>query len=351
LTQLPWFVLLGVFSGYAGAKFLSSLAQFEQLWHRRPISLPFRMALAGLLVGIIGIAFPEVFGNGYAATNRILHEPMAVEVLAGIVVAKWLATAITVGAGTVGGVFTPTLFLGAGLGATFAGVLHHGGYALDLPPAAFALVGMGAALSATTHSPLLALIIVFEISLNYTLMPPLMVACAIATLVARRYYPETVYTEPLRKRGLSGGHESDQIGVANQQTVGDIMIEPVPPLRENAPFQEIADRFLTCPNNFLPVVDSGMRLVGVVGLHDLKEYLHDGDMIRGIIAADVMRPPPPALTPDQRLSEALPVLLASELRNVPVVNSIAGRKLIGAVQRSEALGQLSEAIVARSRRV
>ena len=110
-------------------------------------------------------------------------------------------------------------------------------------------------MAATTHSPLLAIVVIFELSLNYSIMPPLMLACAISTLVARRFHPESVYTEPLRRKGVELERESPQLGAATQLTVGDIMRAPIPPLRENATFQEVADRFLTCSNNYLPVVD------------------------------------------------------------------------------------------------
>jgi CIC family chloride channel protein len=194
------------------------------------------------------------------------------------------------------------------------------------------------------------MIMVFEISLNYTLMPPLMVACAVATLVARRLDAETIYTEPLRQKGLETERESAQPGAATQQTVGDLMRDPVPPLKQTATFHEIADRFLTSPNNFLPVVDDRRSLVGLVALQDLKEYLNAGQELNGVIAFDVMRPPPPCLTPNQKLLDALPILFASEQRNVPVVNTPKERKLVGAVVRAEALGLLSEAIAPQSAR-
>ena len=123
--------------------------------------------------------------------------------LAGLVLAKLIATLATVGSGAGGGVFTPTLFLGAGLGATFALLLQQLGGGEGLPVAPFAVVGMGSMLSATTRSPLLAMIMVFEISLVYSLMPPLMLACVVSVLVARRLHAESIYTEPLRSKGLT----------------------------------------------------------------------------------------------------------------------------------------------------
>jgi CBS domain-containing protein len=124
------------------------------------------------------------------------------------------------------------------------------------------------------------------------------------------------------------------------------MRAPVTPVRETATLGEIADRFLTSANNFLPVVDAKGGLVGVVALHDLKEYLGSGDEVLGVIAYDLMRPPPSCVTPNQRLLEVLPVVLASEQRNVPVVNTLKENRLVGALARAEVLNIFSEVIAA-----
>ncbi|OLD46307.1 MAG: hypothetical protein AUI63_04945 [Gemmatimonadetes bacterium 13_1_40CM_2_60_3] len=126
------------------------------------------------------------------------------------------------------------------------------------------------------------------------------------------------------------------------------MQAPVPPVRENTLFAEIADRFLTSTNNFLPVIDTKNRLVGTIALHDLKEWLSSGHELAAVIAYDVMRPPPYCLTPNQKLSDIFPTLLKSEQRNVPVVNTLADQHLVGSVARAEALGLISEAISIRS---
>jgi CIC family chloride channel protein len=353
ITQLPWFVLLGVAAGALGAAFLKMIQGSEELFNKIKVPIYVRLMLGGLFVGLLAIEFPGVWGNGYEVTNQILHEQFddkwPLLILCGLLFAKLLATLATVGSGAVGGVFTPTLFLGASLGATFGMVLKdHLHVAHDLPIAAFAVVGMGAMLAATTRSPLLAMIMVFEISLDYSLMPPLMLACVVSILVASRFVSESVYTEPLRRKGLSISQDSTQPGTATERTVGDVMQPPVSPVRENTTLKELAERFLTSPNNFLPVVDGKQQLIGLVALHDLKEYLNAGMELSAIIAYDVMRPPPPCVTPNQRLLDVLPVVLASEQRNISVVNSLKENRLIGSLARTEVLNLFSEAIAASS---
>jgi CIC family chloride channel protein len=353
ITQLPWFLCLGVATGVVGALFLTGLTYSEALFKRLKAPVYVRLGLGGLVVGIIALKYPGVWGNGYVITNRILHDDYAqAQVLTGLVflggifVAKFLATLATVGSGAVGGVFTPTLFLGAGLGATFGMGLRALHLGEELPIPVFAVVGMGSMLAATTRSPLLAMIMVLEISLDYSLMPPLMLACVMSILVARRLHPESIYTEPLRRKGLKVSQETTASEAATEQTVGDLMRAPVPPVRETAALGEIADRFLTSANNFLPVVDANGGLVGMVALQDLKEHLGSGDEVLGVIAYDIMRPPPACVTPNQRLIEVLPVVLASEQRNIPVVNSPKENHLVGALARGEVLGIFSEVIAA-----
>ena len=349
LSELPWFVLLGILSGVLGALFLKAMRAGQNQMNRWPMPIYVRLALAGLVVGAIGIYYPEVWGNGYSTTNHLLGETRPqIEFLFWLLAAKLFATTITISAGTVGGVFTPTLFLGASLGSLFGWLIHESQMGTSLPTGAFALVGMGSLLAATTHSPLLAILMIFELSLNYSVMPPLMLACVVSTLIARKLYPDSIYTEPLRRKGVELERESASIGAATELTVADVMQPPIPPVRESTRIAEIAERFLTSTNNFLPVVDVKDRLVGIIALHDLKEWLSSGHELAAVIAYDVMHPPPYCLTPNQKLSDVLPALLKSELRNVPVVNTLADQHLVGSVGRAEALGLLSEAISVRS---
>lgn len=366
VLQLPWFVLLGAVAGVVGAVFLKMVHRLELRFRQAGWPVYVRLAVAGLVVGLIATQFPGVWGNGYVSANRILQGQFGqlgapwlhgwlgnnaeiVLLLGGLFLAKLLATVATVGSGTVGGVFTPTLFLGTSLGALFGTVLHLLGFAERLPTSAFALVGMAAVLSATTRSPLLAMIMVFEISLDYSLMPALMLGSVVSILIARQLHAESIYTEPLRQRGLDLGPEHEARAMPEDQTVGDLMHAPVPPLRESTPLKDIADRFLKSPNNFLPVVDAEQRLIGIIALHDLKEHLAQNSGLGAVIAYDVMRPPPKCLTPSVPLLEALPVVLESELRNIPVVNSFKENRLVGSIGRTEVLAIFSEAIAARSK--
>ena len=366
LSQMGWFLVLGIISGAGGAFFLKSIQNAQSATGKYAWPSWAKLGLAGLAIGLIALVFPGVWGNGYEITNQILHGESSetgfteliqgsvlsdlqawqipLVVLAGLLVAKFVATVCTVGAGTVGGVFTPTLFLGAGLGAAFGQALDLFDFADKTPTVAFALVGMGSVLAATTRSPLLAMILIFEISLKYELMPPLMIGCVVATLVSQKLHKASVYSAPLHRRGLVVDQESRRMGSATDRCIGDVMVGPTSPIKETAALPEISEIFLRSPRNYLPVLSIDKRLVGVISLQDLKAHLNAGDELRAVIALDLMRPPETFLTPNRRLMEALPEIMGSEMEMIPVVNSNREMRLVGSVSRSETLGLMSEAI-------
>jgi CIC family chloride channel protein len=345
--QLVWFLLLGVLCGLMAALFQKALRSSERWLGNIPMPIYLRLALGGLIVGLLAVSFPGVIGNGYQEASDVLHGDVGVGQLFGLTFARFFATVIVVGVGTLGGIFTPTLFLGAGLG----GLYYYGlEWCFDsplLPIGAYALVGMGGMLAGTTHAPLLAMIMIFELTLNYSLMPPLMLTCVVATLIARSLHRANVYSEGLDLKGLATSWETERIGAATRRRIGDLMMAPTPPLRDVDSFETMTERFIKSTYYYLPVVDGEERLKGIVALQDLKEYLTMGDHLTSVIAMDVMRPPPQVLTPNQRLDEAMSILLSSDMRNVPVVNRLSEMKFIGVVVRSEALGLLSEAIASK----
>ena len=365
-SQMGWFLILGILSGIGGAFFLKSIQKVESATEKSAWPSWVKLGLAGLAVGLIALVFPGVWGNGYEITNQILKAEspetgfsvlvqgsvlesldawkIPLVVLAGLLMAKFVATVVTVGAGTVGGVFTPTLFLGAGLGAAFGQALGLLGFAEETPMVAFALVGMGSVLAATTRSPLLAMILIFEISLKYELMPPLMIGCVVATLVSQKFFKASVYSAPLHRRGLVVDQENRRMGSATDRCIGDVMVGPTSPIKETAALPEISEIFLSSPRNYLPVLSADNRLVGVISLQDVKAHLNAGDEMRAVIALDLMRPVDTVLTPNRQLMDALPEIMGSEMEMIPVVNSNREMRLVGSVSRSKTLGLMSEAI-------
>jgi len=195
---------LGLVAGLVGPLFMVLLARGEIFFGKLTGSKPVRAAVGGLIVGAIAIFRPEITGNGYEAINLILGEQLTIGLVLLLLLLKAVATTASVSSGSPGGVFTPSLFLGAALGGSVGHLLWR---IAPLTPsgtvAAYALVGMAALTAATTHAPVMAAVLVFELSGDYAIVLPLLIATAVATVVSRRVHPESIYTEELRKRGSS----------------------------------------------------------------------------------------------------------------------------------------------------
>ncbi len=205
--ELIFYAALGYLLGHLAPSFITLLDRSEGLFARTKLPLTLKLGLGGLAVGAISTFYPQVWGNGYSVVNSLLHQNIAWQLLALVLIFKIIATAATIGSGAVGGVFTPTLFIGAAFGSLFGTALGAIFPGMTSPSSAYAIVGMGAFLAATTHAPLMAILMIFEMTLDYKITLPLMLACVIAYTVAREYRgSESIYAGALRrKRGLHAG--------------------------------------------------------------------------------------------------------------------------------------------------
>jgi len=297
-------------------------------------------------VGALAVLYPEMPGNGYSSIDAILHNRWTWEILLGIFVCKILATGATFGSGAVGGVFTPTLFVGSGLGYLVGCGFHSLWPQSALTPSAFALVGMGAFLAATTHAPLMAMLMVFEITLDYAIILPLMMGCVIAYYLSIGIEPTSIYSEALKRKGARIFDE--QLG---NLRVLDLMKADPPVVQVTAGFTEIAQNFISHRFNYLYVVDAGRRFLGVVSLHDIKPYLNNPEMADVIIAEDILREDFPTVTPNTPLTQALETFAHYDGERLPVLQE-ADHKLLGRISKSDlilAIAERSKADVATAK--
>ncbi|MDE1899446.1 MAG: ClcB-like voltage-gated chloride channel protein [Xanthomonadaceae bacterium] len=201
LWELPLFLLMGLALGALAPLFMGALDGTRRLFRHLPLGLPLKLALGGLIVGAISVWHPQVWGNGYSVVNDVLQHPWPLALILAVLFAKVLATSATTGSGAVGGVFTPTIFVGALLGL-LAGSAAHALWPGSALPAVYAVIGMGAFRAATTHAPLMSFLIVFEMTLEYQLVPALMLSCLAAYHVSRAIRPQSIYHEALH-RGIA----------------------------------------------------------------------------------------------------------------------------------------------------
>ena len=325
------YLLLGLGTGLIAPWFIRLLRTSEEWVGQIPAPVYIKMCLGGAVVGALAVLHPEVCGNGYSTVNGILRGEWVWQAIAVILVFKVLATTATFASGAVGGVFTPTLFIGASIGFLFGSGVKYLMGPLSLDPSAFGLVGMGAFLAAATHAPIMAIIIIFELTLDYQIILPLMLACVVAYYTSRSIEKRSIYAEALRRKGMGDYRKQlAELHVRDLIKPNPLTISPV------AGFSEIGEKFIATRFNYLYVTDNG-RFLGAVSLHDVKNYLNTPELAKVVIARDILREPFPVIRPDATLTEALERFSQHDGERLPVVSDLNGQHLIGTVSKTDVI--------------
>lgn len=333
--EMVLYIGLGVLGGLVAPIFLRLLRKSESLFSQLPGPLFLRLAAGGVVVGLLAIIRPEVCGNGYSVVTGILHNQYAWKLLVLIFALKLLATTATFGSGAVGGVFTPTLFMGACIGNLYAAGIAAIWPAHTFSLVEFTLVGMGALLAATTHAPLMAMIIIFELTLDYQIILPLMIACVLAHAISRAFEPKSIYAHPLKDK------TADVFALRlSDMAVAGIMKEEPSKVTETARFNEISRRFIESRFNNLYVVDSHGIFKGGISLHDIKSYLHDPNLSSLVIASDIMQSTFPTISAKADFMEALRQFSEYEGERLPV--TAADGRLVGSLAKADLMLALAD---------
>ena len=336
-VEVLFFIGLGILCGLASPRFLRLLSFSKRSFARIAWPLPVRLGLGGLLVGLISVQAPQVWGNGYSVVNSLLHSQWAWSAVLIVLVAKVLATGFTTGSGAIGGVFTPTLFVGAAVGYLVGFGVHTLLPNATSAPFAYAIVGMGAFLAAATSAPLMAILMIFEMTLSYQVMLPLMLACVVAYFVARSAGETSMYEITIRR---------NRDAKALLQLRGTRMRDLVKPAQTvlplDASFQELSKMFLEYPVKHIFIVDPRNHLQGVVTLQDVTAALLDHDDTGCRSAADLLRRNfVPVLTPGMSLGEAMQHFLTHPGERLPIVSDGDSPSLLGVVYKSSLLDAYS----------
>ncbi|MGA1466952.1 MAG: chloride channel protein [Phycisphaerales bacterium] len=359
VAQVPVFLLLGVVCGIAAVGVLRwlMLAErvFDRAFERTRMPRPLRPAVGGLLLGVLGVSFwwllstptntpgglPPFFGTGYPAIRRMLDPTFYLEgseatslILGGWLILKLLATSITLGSGGSGGFFAPALVLGAAIGGLFGVVARETGWFPDASPALYALVGMAAMVAATTHAPMTAVLLVYELTRQYDFILPLMLTAAIATSLAKRLAGESLYTAELAAAGIRVGRMSD-LTLLRRHTVGELPLLPpvlVTPGDDSQRLLDLAERF---PVSDFAVVGDGERYLGLVAGGTLRDALVYRESIPLLQVGEIMRGDLPTLRPDDTLDRAVDRFGRADVESLPVLDE-QGR-VIGMLTRTRLL--------------
>lgn len=272
--ELLLYLGLGVVSALGAGLFVRTLYFSEDLFDGLRFPPYMKPVIGGLLLGLLGFVLPQVFGTGFGVVEEVLNGSLAFWLLLVLIFAKILATSITLGAGFSGGVFAPALMVGAVLGGAYGKVVHTLLPAFTATSGAYATVGMAAVFAAAARAPITSIIILFELTLDYRIMLPLMFATVVATVLAARIEPESIYTLKLVRRGIDFRGRAG-LGVTAGVMVGDVMT-PMSAMHTADPdmtLNELASLFQETGHHGVPVVDQGSHLAGIVTLRDLETGL------------------------------------------------------------------------------
>lgn len=324
------YACLGVLSAFAAWLFVTVLHESEHRFDALKFPDWLKPAFGGLLIGIIGLYFPQVFGAGLHTIEEALHGNMGLELLLALVLLKILATSVSLGSGSSGGVFAPALFIGAVLGGAF-GKLVYGHFPFEVaPPGAYALVGMACVFAAAAHAPVTAILIVFEMTGDYQMILPLMIATVIAASLAQVLRRESIYTMKLKERGI---HIESLEGAAflSAIQVRDAMSTVFHTIPRHLTGQELLEKMSREKDEYLYVLNSRDELCGVITSKIMHEVLLEKEMAM-IIADDIATPVHDVCFPDESLSEAAHLLMSHHLHQIPIVDQHNKKKIVGVLK-------------------
>jgi CIC family chloride channel protein len=330
--ELGFYLILGVLLGHLAPPFLALLDFAKSRFVRLNLRPHWQLGIGGAIVGAISIGAPQVWGNGYSVVGSILNGELFGLWLLAILAAKVLATSATVGSGAVGGVFTPTLFIGCAVGALFGGVLHMVFPGHTSMPAAYALIGMGGFLAATTHAPLTSILMLFEMTADYDIVLPLMLTCVSAHYAAKVYRRgESIYHGSLH-RGPGKADEGDW----RLRTVEALVKPAAAIVPADTP---IAQMFAQLPTRALErvyVAHDG-DLIAWLDPREVLEQLKLRHLPSSTPVSDIAKPVTLTLTPEMTLCAALDMFLREQATVLPVTPGQWRNSLLGEVSRRDVL--------------
>lgn len=371
MPEIFLYFTLGLVAAIVGIMFIKMLDFSENLFDNWKFPQLFKPAVGGVFLGILGLIFmqmpglqfpapgahtgnlqisiPHMYGAGFAVIEEAICGNMGIWLLFALIFLKPLATSMTLGSGNSGGVFAPSLFTGAVLGGFLGHVFTSWFPELHLNIGAFALVGMAALFSATARAPLTAMLIVFEMSGDYSMILPLMVAGVSASYFSEWLHPESIYTIKLAKRGIrfSEGRDMD---IMQGVRVSEVMRSKPITIHKDASFFELMALFQEVNLHGFPVLDQEEHLWGLITLRDVERAQEKEEFNpRQITVADIATKKLITIFPDEPIWKAIQQMSPKDLARLPVIPRDGSRKLLGIISRSDILRAYDVGVVRKQR--
>ena len=356
-AELPYFLILGIMAAVAAVMFIRALYFTEDVADLLNVPEVVKPAIGAICLGVLGVVYvlgtntggagagmPPFFGNGYPLIQQTIGPDIfkfGASGLLVIFVLKTLATCFTLGSGGSGGVFAPSLLLGATLGGAFGLTLHQLGLVQQSSVTAYALVGMAAMVAGTTHAPLTAIVMLYEITREPKVILPVMFAAIIATAGAQLISRDSIYTLKLRRRGVRLGSLAD-LTILKRISIKDVDTRPVPTVMADDPLQKLLDLAGTTDSTDFIVVDEEGKYQGMVVGQDVRTALLQPESVSLLLVGELLRPGVPALRPDETLDVVLDKFAHNDVSSLPVCHPDDGQLVTRLVTRQAVMRRYHE---------
>ncbi len=337
-VELPLYTLMAVIAGLVAVFYVRIFYYIRDKYNALPIHAQLKPLTGALIIGIMGMAFPQIMGNGYNFIESILNGSGTFFVLLALIFCKIIATSITLGSGGAGGTFAPTLFIGAMIGGTFGHLVNIVFPNMTANPGAYATVGIGAFLAASTHAPMTAIFLLFEMTGNYMIIIPVMLTSIISTMIAKKFNRDSIDTVDFSREGIDI-HEGRETSIMKSIRVGKAITEDVDFISEKANINQLLEIFCISTGHFyFPVVDDSGKMTGIVSMQDVKNILYKKNaervcyLVEGICSRNVVM-----LTPDDSLFTAMRLFDIKGIEEIPVVESLENKWVLGMLRRRDVI--------------
>ncbi|QPJ65792.1 MAG: chloride channel protein [Candidatus Nitrohelix vancouverensis] len=344
-TEIIFYLILGLLCGLVASLFSTTYFKSSEFFEER-VNIPkiLKPALGGLIVGLMSIAVPQVLGNGYDAMGQALNGQMFWGLALALVFLKILATAITLGSGGMGGIFAPSLFIGAMTGSVFGAVIHSISPQFTASPETYAVVGMGAVAGAVMQAPLTNILMLFELTNDYTLILPIMATCIVSTYVFRGRGKISIYIEYLLRKGINIKH-GREVSILNAIKVKDVMTKEITTIPEGMTFRRILETVSYSKSLYFPVVNQQGDVTGILSFSDLREVFFEEGLDDLVIASTLATHEVVYLHPNQNLNEAMEQFARLDIEQLPVSPEDNPRKVIGMINRGDVVAAYNREVL------
>ena len=313
-NNIPYYILLGIFCGFISLYFTRTAMSVENYFKRRIQNSYTRLIIGGISLGLMVFIFPSLWGEGYESINKIFvghgadllnnsiffdwkSEPkILLLILVMILLLKVVAMAITTASGGVGGIFAPTLFMGA-VGGYILSLTLNTFFGLSLPHANFALAGMGALMAGVMHAPLLGIFLIAEITGGYQLLIPLIISAIVAYVTITRFEPHSIYTKRLAAMGDLVTHHKDKAAM-HYMNAKDLIETDFEVLTPNLKLGELIYFIARSKRDLFPVVDENGMMVGMIKMNDIRNFMFEQDLYEKISVRELMYMPEFFISPN-----------------------------------------------------